>query len=138
MSMMAAVALMAGVSAGGSAVAPTVTGDFDRDGTPDVAVIEDAPGGGKQLVVRPGREGALPLVVALIDQPETFHFSKAKPGTYATACGKGEGPAGEPCERSAVVVEGDALRFGNDGGSEAVAIWTGAMFERVWISDRQD
>ncbi|MGF7150955.1 hypothetical protein FHS96_004616 [Sphingomonas zeicaulis] len=131
MSMMAAMLMMASA---GTAAAP-VTGDFDRDGTPDVAEIEDAPGGGKQLVVKPGREGALPLVVALIDQPETFHFGKATPGTYATACGKGLGPVGEPCPRSAVAVEGDTLRFGTDEASEAVAIWTGTAFERVWLSD---
>lgn len=131
MSMIAAMLMMAGAGAN----AAPVTGDFDRDGTPDVAVIEDAPGGGKQLVVRPGREGALPLTVALIDQPETFHFGKAAAGTYATACGKGLGPAGEPCPRRAVTVEGDTLRFGTDESSEAVAIWTGTAFERVWLSD---
>ena len=130
-------AMLAVLLAAATATLPApVTGDFDRDGTVDVAAIVQGDGG-YALVVRPGATGRAEAKVATFTTANAarLYLTKAAPGVEATACAKGAGRADAPCVRKSVTLSGDVLDFGTPEASRAVALWNGKAFEVVWLED---
>lgn len=114
-----------------AAVVVPITGDFDGDGLADRAYVREA-GAAHELVVERGAGGA--AVVQGV-APLHLYLDVLGPGTYPTACAKGLGPRADPCPERAVTLERPALQFGAEEASQAVAVWDGAHFRVVWLSD---
>lgn len=113
-------------------LAMVAVGDFDRDGWPDQAYVETRRDARMRLVVVPGRPHAARIVVTTIDMPDSFRFQAVHRGRYTPACVQGLRPA--RCAASSIELGGDALAFGNAGQPEAVAIWNGAGFNRIFLA----
>lgn len=125
-------AMMMTLLAGQAISQPAVTGDFDRDGRPDSALIERSAAGKLSLIVRHG-SGATSTVDADIGDATNFYFDRASPGQVATACA--DPRASRAACPGTALPSGDGLLFGTREASGAVALWTGKRFESVWISD---
>ena len=113
----------------------SVTGDFDRDGRPDLAGLQRS-GDHYQLVIRRAAPDAVPIVVESLPAGlETNYFlALAKPGTYPTWCGKGGATEEEPCPFKTLTLSGDVLVFGVPEASNSVAVWNGETFTTVQLS----
>ncbi len=115
---------------------PPIRGDFDHDGRMDRAELQLQHGGRYRLLVwRGARPGRPETVDTDFDAASDIFLTKAKPGRWKTACGKGYGPDQVTCTRKFVRLTGDTIDFGVRESSEIVALWTGHRFEAVWISD---
>jgi hypothetical protein len=127
------VAIMAAAAA--SLPAP-VNGDFDHDGTADVAAVV-ATDAGYDLVVRPGAIARGQIKVTTLQSKDLsgFYLGKAAAGVEATACAKGLGRAADPCPVRSVTLAGDTLQFGTTEASRAVAVWVDGQFKVVWLDD---
>jgi len=131
-SMLMALAL---ASVGSSGPSP-VQGDFDHDGTMDVAEIIKE-GGRYELVIRSGARHHRTFVVDRFEENDlaNLYLTKKDPGRWQTWCGKGGDIGDGPCVLKSILVRNDTLAFGTEESSEAVAIWTGTGFQVVWLSD---
>jgi len=120
----------------GSGGPPPVQGDFDGDGTMDAAEIVEE-GGQYQLVIRSGARNHRTFVIARFEKEDlaNVYLTRKDPGRSQTWCGKGGDTGDGPCAPTSVLVRHDALAFGTEASSEAVAIWTGERFQVVWLSD---
>lgn len=113
-----------------------VTGDFDRDGKADTAMLKPA-NGAYDLIVHPGAVGRADSKIATFTTKDVvrLYLAKAPAGVEATACAKGHGAASDPCLRKSITLQGDTLDFGMTEASRAVAVWTGQRFEVVRLAD---
>jgi hypothetical protein len=116
---------------------PAVRGDFDHDGKADLAKIVHVRGDTYRLVIRRGAQGHSLATIDTLKAEDlpNFFLGKAKPGRWATWCGKGGDDGDGPCRRKFVDLRRDTLSFGTRESSEAVALWTGHRFKVVWLSD---
>lgn len=111
--------------------AAALTGDFDHDGTQDLAFVRTSGGVHEIVVVLRGRETVVDTVRG--QQPPVL--TKLAPGSHATACAKGLGADSAPCPVRAITARGDTLQFGTPESAQAAAVWTGEGFRVVWLSD---
>jgi hypothetical protein len=114
----------------GAAVTP-LTGDFDGDGLADRAYVHEA-NNTHELVVERGAGGT--AVVQAVT-PLHLYLGVLEPGSYQTACAKGLGPRTAPCPERALALARPTLQFGTEEASQAAAVWDGARFRVVWLSD---
>lgn len=118
-----------------AAVAATtpVSADFDRDGLVDGAFLREAAAGYEIVVERGAGETA---VVHTAPDPRQLYLGVLAPGTYATWCGRKLARRPDrPCDEPSIRLAGPTLAFGMQEASQAVAIWDGARFRVVWLSD---
>lgn len=117
--------------------------DFDGDGVNDLAALFVSINGlSEGLFVRLSSRGAdgwqqAAGVVRIVQAAgPVMGISVAKPGKYATACGKGYWTCGEG-EPAEVQLEQPGIEFFRFESASSLVYWdkSGASFKRIWTSD---
>lgn len=118
--------------AAATALPAPVRGDFDRDGRRDVARVVAAPGGYRLEVALAARLGRPIIIDTIRGSLANFYLHKAAAGRYVPSCAPDDcdGDAAQP-----MVVTRDAIAFGTEEASMAIAMWTGPGFRVAWIGD---
>jgi hypothetical protein len=109
-----------------------VAGDFDHDGRVDSATMERAADGSFAVVITRA-DGTRSELTRLGADRHGLFLKLAAPGEIAVACDTAKAPVAS-CPKDQMPAS-DALAFGSDTGTEAVALWTGRQFVLVTIGE---
>lgn len=120
----------------------TIVADFNGDGVPDRAMllvrIKDSALGLFAFVSVEGKTLKSYLLDEATDKDrlEVMGIAVAKPGKYATACGKGYFDCRAP-EPDSITLEHPAVDYFKEEGANSFFYWDKASkgFKRAWMSD---